>query len=165
MSHYGELIGQYDPFKQDIYRMFSDYFENPKLTKIKDVNGCSMYLTKINSLLGREFRYLIVFVKQDIFPNGHTSDLSDLFWLSLQTRTLVENHNVSTHNYISRRFNPLMKEIILEKKEPPNYYYKCPTYNLLSVLLIGKKNGEMEYQQRGTIVTAIETYSTVITLN
>lgn len=165
MSQYGELIGSYDPFKDNIYKMFTLYFENPNMTKIKDINNFSMYLTKIHSLLGREYRYLIVIVNKDNFPNGRSTNLANLYWISLQTRTLIENHDVQAHSYNPRHYQPLSKEINLISKENKVYSYKCPTYPILNIILLAKKDGDNEYTQRGNIINAIETYNTIITFN
>ena len=73
MAQYGELLTGFDPFKDEMYKLFDTYFERPILTKIKNINNYSMYLIKMHSMLAREFRYLIVFVPKDDYRFGHTS--------------------------------------------------------------------------------------------
>lgn len=152
----------YDPQKDELYKTFDLYFEHPILTKIKNVGEYSMYLTEIHSLLGREHRYLIAFVNKDDYPLGHEQELSRLYWITLQTRTMTDHHRVRRHKYIPRRFPPLMKSIILSSRDENSSKYSCPDYRNLEVILLPRKGGEMEYSQRGTIVTALETYSTII---
>ena len=62
MSEYGQIINpEYKPEKNSVYNSFSEYFGDPLLTKIKDVEQYSVYMTKIQSMLGTTYRYLIVF--------------------------------------------------------------------------------------------------------
>ena len=63
MSQYGEILDTfYDSGKENMYKAFTKYFNNPNMIKIKDVNGYSMYMTKTYCLLSNECRYIIVFV-------------------------------------------------------------------------------------------------------
>ena len=87
MAQYGELIiseSKHDP----IYAVFAEYFDNPKMTKVKTINGYSMYVVKIRSHLSKDNRYLIVFSKQNFDESLY---LENIQWDSLQTRTL-DNH-------------------------------------------------------------------------
>lgn len=162
MAQYGELLDEfYDPVKDSIYALFSSYFENPLMTKLKDVTGHSMYICKIHALLGIEFRYVIIFVYKDEVPFGTQIRLSNLPWLSLQTRSLQEEHNIPYHTYIPRRLQGLEQKISLIHKDFQQYKYKVENLPLIITLLPKTKN-DMEYNNNGTLVTAIETYHTII---
>ena len=174
MSKYGEPIDiSYDPNKNKIYPLFTQYFGDLSMTKIKDVKSgatnFSMYLAKIHCLLSTEHRYVIVFVEGDKLPIGNNELLSNLEWINLQTRSLPENHNLPPQHYRPRRMPELMKKIELSQEQKDssrnessrtNYIYKSSDYPL-QITLIPRKN-EMEYQNKGTIVSALETYSTII---
>ena len=53
--------------KRIIYSLFSNYFGDPVMTKIKDQNIFSMYAARKNVLL-RNFNYLIVLTRRDFKP-------------------------------------------------------------------------------------------------
>ena len=59
--NYGEAFDvDFIPGKQNIYDMFTSYYNNPKMTKLKDIEQYSMYVAKAYCLLNKECRYLIV---------------------------------------------------------------------------------------------------------
>jgi len=162
MAFYGELIDpSYDPNKDNIYNAFSEYFENPMMTKIKDVNEFSVYMAKMHCLLSTVHRYVIIFVDNDGFPVGNTESLSKFKWIFLQTRELTDNHNIQPQRYKPRRYKLLMKNIQLINKSPENYTYSVEDYPL-KVNLLPKTNDQMEYQPSGNVITALETFSTII---
>lgn len=162
MAYHGQRLDvDYDPAKEDIYSLFSDYFKNPKMTKIKDIQNYSMYICKIHALLGIEYRYVIVFVNKDSFPVKTEKFLSQLYWISLQTRTLTDEHDIPSHAYVPRRIQELDKKIQLIHKTNDQYKYRVESLPF-EITLLPKTKG-LDYQPTGTVVTALETYNTVIT--
>jgi len=161
MAYHGQPLDvDYDPAKEDLYSLFSQYFKNPKMTKIKDINNYSMYICKIHALLGIEYRYVIVFVNKDELPNGTEKFLLDLYWISLQTRTLTDEHNIPSHAYIPRRIPELDKKIQITTKNNEQYKYKVDDLPI-EITLLPKSKG-LDYQPTGTVVTALETYHTIV---
>ena len=164
MAHYGEVIdSSYDPNQDKVYPLFIEYFGNLSMTKIKDIGEYSMYMAKIRCLLSTENRYVIIFVHNDKLPIGSTDNLSNFRWLNLQTRTLPEVHNIPAQTYRPRRLPSLMKKIELVSKTADSYCYKSADYPI-QITLLPKKSGDMEYQPKGTIVSALETYQTIISV-
>lgn len=162
MASYGQLINSgFDPVKESVYTLFTEYFENPVMTKIGDVNNFSKYLTKIHALLGVEFRYIIVFVRKNNAKPGSQLSLDRLKWVSLQTRTLSDEHDLSWHAYIPRRLPDLDKKITLVNKDERQYVYTVQDLPLI-VTLLPKSKG-LDYNSSGTVVSALETYQTIIT--
>lgn len=162
MAYYGQSLDvDYDINKENVYSLFCEYFKNPKMTKIKNVNKYSMYITKIHALLGIEFRYLIIFVKGDEYSLGTEKLLSELHWISFQTRTLTDEHNIPYHTYIPRRIPALDKKITLNSKDNHQYKYAVD-YLPIEITLLPKSTKGMDYQSTGTVVTALETYYTVV---
>lgn len=162
MAHYGELLDtSYDPSKNTIYETFVKYFGDLNMTKIKDVDTYSMYVAKIQCMLGREYRYVMVFIDKDNVAMKNESRLSDLRWVSLQTRTMLYNHNIQSQKYTPRRMPELMKRITLVTKTGTSYVYHSEEFPL-EVTLLSKKKDEMEYQPTGNVITALETYNTII---
>jgi len=161
---YGEVIdGAYDPTKQNIYNLFSVYFNNPEMFKKKDVQHFSMYIVKIHSMLSNVYRYLVAFVNKDEQEIGTKANLKDLNWSSLQTRTFPANFQYPIHSYNPRRFPPLMKKITLNTKNKESYMYDVEEFPLTVTLLRQKPNEDNEYHPSGVIPVALETYQTIVT--
>lgn len=163
MAHYGEILdAHYDPRRDTVYPLFVEYFNDPVMTKIKDVNDYSMYMAKIHALLGVEYRYLVVFVHQDTLNVKSTEKLSNLQWISLQTRTLTDNHDIAFHSYNPRRLPGLMKTITNTSPNTGKYTYKVDSLPITITLIPKEKDGKNEYSSTGVVVTALETYNTIV---
>ena len=159
---YGEILDtSYDPNRDDVYRLFIKYFGDLLMTKIKDVQNYSMYAAKIRCGLSTVHRYVIIFVQGDNLPLGNTDQLRTFRWESLQTRALSDNHNIAPQTYRPRRMPEFLDKINLVSSVDKTYIYHAEKQPLVLTLL-AKKSGEMEYQPTGSIVTAIETYSTIV---
>jgi hypothetical protein len=165
MAQYGELLDPYEPEKDDVYTNLDNYFNHPVLTKIKNVSDLSVYMVKTNCLLTNEYRYIVVFVKQDHTPVDTGKPLKNLSWVSLQTRTLQDNHDLPAHDYQPRAIGPLNKKISRVGKTKDASTYKCESLPLTITLLHTKADFELEYQQQGNIISALETYHTIITMD
>ena len=161
--HHGELLNTYDPNKESLYEYFDIYFNHPNMTKIKDVENYSVYMTKTYCLLSNECRYIIVFVNIDSMPTYTQERLINLKWHSLQTRTLPEQHSLPSHNYQPRRLSSLNVVIRREKIDPEASTYVCDNLPITVTLLHTKNGGSNDYQNQGTIISALETYQTIIT--
>jgi hypothetical protein len=161
MSQYGQLLDSFEPDKEKMYKSFDDYFNHPTMVKIKDANNHSMYMSKTYCLLSNECRYIIAFVIQDQMPVWTQESLLTLQWVSLQTRTLADNHKLPPHGYQPRREGPLNVTINRTKVTPESSTYTCKDLPLTVTLL----HGASEYQDRGNIIAALETYSTIICVN
>jgi len=164
MASYGELLETYSPDTERLYQKFSDYFNHPTMHKIKDVNGHSMYMAKTYCLLSNECRYIVAFTKQDRLPPGSEQALRALPWVSLQTRTLADKHELPSHDYQPTRSSPLNKTITRVSRTRDVSVYSCEEFPLTVTLLHKEPNLPMEYQDKGTIITALETYQTIVTL-
>ena len=162
MAQYGELILEYNSETESVYQYFADYFGNPNMTKIKNTQDLSMYLTKIHCLLSNEFRYLIILVNEDNLPLGAEKLMINLPWKSLQTRTLEENHNVSIHKYNPTNNTPLNRIINRTQTTDTFSTYQCEELSLTITLL--HKKDKNEYRAEGKIINALETYQTIITI-
>ena len=116
-----------------------------------------MYGVKINISLGIEFRYILAFVEKDLNQVGQPKDFKDLKWIVLQTRTLEDDYNIPIHDYIPRRLAELDSTI---KLLDTNYNYTVEKLPIKITLI--PKTGGMEYHSSGTLLSAIETYQTII---
>jgi len=137
------------------------YFNNPNMTKIKDIQTFSMYMSKTYCLLSKECRYLVAFTYRDNAPNGINRPLVDLEWVSFQTQTLTDNHELPPHSYQAQRAGPLTASIQRVSNTPNASTYSCADFPIVITLLHTDK-GVAEYQNSGTIIAALETYRTIL---
>jgi hypothetical protein len=159
----GQVINpDYDPRKNYVYESFTEYFNNPSMVKIKDVEVYSMYMIKIYAMLGNAYRYLILFVDKDNNKIGAKKPMSSLEWTSLQTRTLQENHDIPQHIYDVRKTDTMSQKIKINTKDDQQSTYSVETFPISVTLLHTRKNNIHQYNQSGTIVSALETFQTVI---
>jgi len=163
MTNYGYAFdSSYDPTHDNIYKLIYNYFDNPILYKIKDVDSYSLYSVKIHSLLGTEYRYIIATVEKDKNPLGTGFKLSDIEWKAFQTRTLTEEYKVPSITYNIKKQSPYTDIISVIKRTNQSTEYKARSFPMI-ITLLHKNNIEYEYQDKGTIISALETYRTIIT--
>jgi hypothetical protein len=168
---FGQVINPtYDPSKNHVYESFSAYFKNPVMTKIKDVKLSekamySVYMVKIRALLGNAFRYLILFVDKDDNSIKTNKYMNDCEWISLQTRTLEENHSIATHSYQSVRKPPMNQKISIKTRDDKKSIYNVDKFPLEITLLHTRKNHSYQYNPNGTIASALETFQTIVNFN
>ena len=164
MASYGEIIDNYDPARDLVYKYFTTYFRNPMLTKIKDTDKHSMYLTKLYCLLNRECRYIIVFIEKNLHSPGTLEELKTMNWISFQTRTLTEQYNdLEPHGYEPLAEGPLSAHINKINITKEISTYNCDEFPIIVTLLHTEKNTPETYQKSGTIINALETFHTIIT--
>lgn len=162
MAQYGQVLdGGYEPEKDYVYSLFVNYFNNPTMTKIKDVGNYSMYGCKIYCLLSKECRYIIAITHMDNYTSGTVEELKNIKWISLQTRTLSEQYNVETHVYEPKSEGPLATRITRVKKDNNSSTYESNELPIIITLLHTPKKSN--YQDKGTVVVALETWETIVT--
>ena len=167
MAEYGTMIDEFASVNEDIYEMFTNYFNNPIMIKTKNEEQYSVYVCKLYCLLNKECRYIIVFTKIDTNPIGVELPLKLLEWVSLQTRTLPsdEYNNIKSHGYIPKEMGPLLAKINRVKITDEASTYKCDDYPIIITLLHTRSKTSLTYQNRGTVIAALETWETIVTFN
>jgi len=172
MSQYAEIISDLDEPKVSsqfsvVESHFDNYFNKPSMTKIKDTYDerekpvYSMYACKLYCLLNRECRYIIAITLYDTLPVGFQTRLSNLNWVSLQTRSLLDNYQIPTHSYEPTRNTPLNCKITRTKAFDSHSEYTCSLFPV-KITLLHTETSKF-YQTEGTIVAALETFQTIIT--
>jgi hypothetical protein len=161
MSTYGLVID--DEVEHDaLLDYFDDYFNHPTLYKIRDVEGkYSLYMVKIHCLLNTQFRYIIMIIPIDTNPLHAPIKMRGIKWVALQTRELTENHKIPSHRYQPSTLSPLNKKIERVEQTETSSIYFCTDYPLTVKLL--HKKGINEFQNKGTLISALETFQTIIT--
>jgi hypothetical protein len=166
MEQYGEILdGGYEPEKDYIYNLFTKYFNNPTMRKIRNQGNFSLYAVKIYGLLNKESRYLIVITNIDSNNIGTAEELRTIKWVSLQTRTLSDKMNVEVHGYTAMSEGQLTATIVRTGITKEASTYKCNNLPLIVTLLHTEKKDSNVYQPKGTVIAAIETYETIITFS
>ena len=162
MAFYGELLDTYDPDKEMVYNLFLSYYGNPNFTKIKEEEKFYIYMCRVYSLLSNQHRYLIAVVNENKSLKREEK-LSDLKWVSFQTRTLSENFNIDRYSYNQKRGTLLDSEIKKFLCDNISCSYNCEKIPILNITLLNTKDDLLEYQKNGTIISALETFHTIIT--
>ena len=162
MSQYGELLDTFYPFKEEFYTLIDNYFKHPILTKTKDVHNFSVYMVKTNCLLSTECRYIIAIVEKDTNTVKTQKKLAELFWISLQTRTMPDYHDIPSHGYQPKLEPTLLKQIDRIETTKEHSIYSCNDFPIRILLIHRKPNIISEYQPTGNLISAIETYQTTI---
>jgi hypothetical protein len=162
MAHYGEMLDVYEPGVEKIYQDIDEYFNHPMMVKIKDVDNYSMYMCKTYCLLSNKCRYLIAFVDRNGAQLLSPEKLSEMKWINFQTRTLEDQYQVPSHGYQPKMLGPLKALITRVSHDVKSSVYSCNDYPI-KVTMLNDENKE-EYKERGNIIAALETYSTIINI-
>ena len=167
MAQYGTMIDEFASVNEDIYEMFTNYFNNPTMVKTKNEDRYSVYVCKLYCLLNKECRYIIIFTKIDTNNINDELPLKSLEWVSLQTRTLPydEYNNIKSHGYIPKEIGPLLTKINRIKITDEASTYTCDDYPIIITLLHTRTKSSLSYQNRGTVIAALETWETIITFD
>jgi hypothetical protein len=166
MSKFGQIINELSEESDiisDMYDLFDYYFDHPTMTRVRDIDDNVVYMTKIRCLLSRECMYIVAIVKNNKYLHPQEK-LKDLFWESLQTRTMFEKVEIPSHEYRPKKLIPLMVPITRTESTDRYSSYMCEKFPI-NITILNKKEGPSEYQDKGTIVNALETYQTIITIN
>lgn len=148
---------------KNIYDSFSEYYKSLIFTKIKNVDNFSLYAANIKCNLGKGYRYIIITVPLDKTIEGFNTRISNLMWVSLQTRFIETNFNISPQYFNPPKINEFDTEIILEERTEKTTTYISVSLPMKLTLL--NTNKGRDYANRANIRVALETYQTIITLN
>jgi hypothetical protein len=164
--NYGTKIDYYNSEEEKVYNIFTDYFNNPVLTKVNDDNFYSTYASKSgNSMMNIYKRYLIVIVLKDNKQLGNKENLSNLKWRSLQTRTFNKEYDTDITNFEHTPSTQPHYEIALKDRGEKYCIYTCLNLPIYVTLLLENwedKQSTLRYQSKGTLSQAIETWKTSI---
>jgi hypothetical protein len=152
-----------NPERDYIYQLISKYYDEPIMTKIKNVDSLSMYVCQLPCLLMNEKRYLIAIVHKDDHEFGYTQSLNTFRWISFQVRSLQEEsyQNIPIHQYKIKRDDRFMIGLTIKNRNQEISVYDSEL-GVFTVSLLHCKNQEYEYPNEGNLVSALETYQTVL---
>jgi hypothetical protein len=153
----------FSPEKEYIYDIFSQYYDNPLLYKIKSENGVSIFGVQLPSLLLNEKRFLIVTFNGGFFEQQR---LRNIPWTTLQVRTLTNNNeynHLPIFKYKRKKFAVYNQPLKVTTRTKDITHYKTKKLPI-EVSLLHTKGLEYEYPNEGTLISALETFQTVIKL-
>jgi hypothetical protein len=150
-----------DPVKEYVYQLFTEYYDNMTLRKVKDDDKFSVYMARLQCLLLNEQRYLIAVIPRDQFPPSHQKPLENLRWVSLQIRNLEEEYSIQPQTYNMKRTQDFQRRIKVESRNE-----NVTTYNVqdlpIKLSLLHTRGQEYEYPNEGSLISALETFRTII---
>ena len=172
----GRLSQEFDPWRERARSSFrvlvNEYFESPTLVKLRETPTTDIWYCNIRTLLKQQTRLLLAITPRSSIPIGTLNPLEQLQWSSIQTRTLPEYmKDVPFHEYTPKHNTRLKIPISVDARKSEYTSYspvdKMSTVNFVVHLLHSSEDDEggiYQYQDTGNVITAIETYKTIINL-
>lgn len=158
---YGQIIDN----TCQIHKLFVDYFENPVLTKYKDNEENSVYITPIRSLIGgNNYRYLLVITDKDDVPLGNIKNMKDLNWNIISTKSDSKDYNIDRlHSYKIKTNKDLNKILNLKNVTETYKTFENQDLNLTASLIFTDKDN-YGFLEKTYLINALETYNCVVNL-
>jgi len=146
------------------YEMMDDYFDSPILYKMEEIDDTSIYVIQIKSMLLNEKRYIILFCRKDNFAIGSGRPMKEIGWYCLQCRTLEKEsyETVPKHFFVIKREPRFSLELKLHNRNEKISIYECPKIPFLEISMLHTKNMLYEYPEEGNLLSALETYQTIL---
>lgn len=153
-----------DPSRDVFYSLLDEYYDSPIMTKIKNIgNEYSMYAEKLACLLLNEERYIIAICPIDNNPINTRVHLKGLRWLSFQSRSLHEDLPVNgNHQYEIKRADKFNLLLTLSERTEKYTKYNIKDNTSINVTLLHTRGLEYEYPNEGNLISALETFQTVL---
>jgi len=152
-----------DPEKEYVYKIFTDYFDNIRLSKMKNEKDLSVYMARFPCLLLNEQHCLVVLTQRDNYPPSHVESLENLRWISIQTRTFASDAflDLNPQSYEAKRDGVFERRIVNVSRSKEVSIYHVEDLPLI-VSLLHVRGNEFEYPNDGTLNAALETFRTII---
>ncbi len=149
----------------NVYNSFLNYFGDLQLKKIKCQQGYCIYAACNKTGLSVP-RYLFAIVPQRL-SQYETARLSQLHWVSLQTRTSNDHHVVPTFTHLlSETQKKSLPDIckVIDRNQQETIYSTDSLPIKVRLIHDSKKNNYLQYPDSCKLFQAIETYNSVIDL-
>lgn len=149
---------------QHFYDLIGDYYNNPVMYKIKNDTTKSMYGIQLPSRFLNQ-RFYVICITPPLAENE--LPLKELPWESLQVRTSTsDNYShlpVYEHRVKDNKRFEIPLEIVSRNREIS--VYRTKNDSILKVSLLHSKGLEYEYNDKGTLKSALETKQTILQFN
>lgn len=150
-----------DPFKEYTFQLFTTYYDNMIMHKTRDDEKFSIYMARLQCLLLNEQRFLIAIVPRDQYPPFYQKRLEELRWVSLQIRNLEEIYDIQPQSYQMKRTPDFQRRIKVVSRNQEVTTYTVDNLPI-HVSLLHTRNDEYEYPNEGSLISALETFRTMI---
>ena len=194
------LINHNYIMKQDIYNSLVEYFGDVVMTKLNskstsDGNVYGLYYCRIGCMLCIDNRYLLVIIKESSTNNGTNENeqtvpvgtqmyLSNLHWISFQTRSIDDFETVNPYDIKIKQQNVkndrnaiIDMEMKISEELNDRVRYECSEHYPITIDIMKKKSKEKNiydmmdgyekeyYTPTCSIQTLLESYQSVLTIN
>lgn len=152
-----------NPVYRKIRNLINNYYDLPMMQKIKNDGDKSVYMCRIQSMLLHDHRYLIVVCPIDDSPVGVRSHISDLSWECLQAR-ILENEDymsLSQHSYEPKRDAVYLMDVSRIYQSEDYSIYDSSNHQI-EITLLNTVKDKYEYPDKGTLLSCLETFQTII---
>lgn len=164
------MNSRFDP-KDNVRKAISDVYNGVIMTKTnqweKEPYGTyGIYKARLNSYTSSDNNIIIAIVPDDVNPLGTNKLIDSLPWVSFQTREMTNSKkdlngfNLPFQNYMIKNDSILHDKIKLTSETPTKYIYRAENLPLKVELL--KLREDSQFASEGTIWSALEVYSTIV---
>lgn len=152
--------------KLEIYKAITDIYKSFQMTKTSQFDSFGVYKARVECYVCSDIRYIVAVVENDNDPIGTIKPLTELNWISFQTRMTKDQNEFKRFNMFARTYTLPPKSIlndrikkIGETREKTVYETENLPLNV-EILHISEND---TFTDKGTIIAALELYQTVIT--
>ena len=152
-----------NPIYRKIRNLINTYYDFPIMQKMKNEMDKSVYMCRFHSLLLHDHRYLIAVCPIDDSPIGVRTRISDLSWECLQARMLENEDYMSLiqHSYETKRDSVYLMEVS-RTLQSEDYSVYISSNNQIEITLLNTVKDKYEYPDKGTLLSCLETFQTII---
>lgn len=147
--------------RERIYSLFIACYGDLQFTKVKESATHHVFMVKLNTNLLTDNKYLVAVVSKE-YNTPQICYLSQLKWDSFQTRTMKENYDIVSVNIHKNPIKEFLSPIYASKHGKTNTLYDVESLPI-KVMLLHKKGKMYEYEDKGRVDLALETYQTIVT--
>ncbi len=141
--------------------IFNDHFKNLVFTHVKNTDGYGVYAAHIHSLLGDGNKYILVVVPFHMCIKPQVK-LHELWWVSIQTRTLQNGYKLPKQHFNNPHTNPEISLTVKDRSLEKTTYY-CPLPIQIDLLHNIKKKSVYQYEDKESLGRALFSFNCVVT--
>jgi hypothetical protein len=151
-----------------VYSMFSDYYSGLQMTKIKDAGSFSVYYANIHTMIMSSRRYIMVTVPQDINIPGTKIPLSQLKWVSLQSRETDDEYKLKPQTYkpSPQSLNNLKNIYLVQKKsEDDHVSFNIENDQIPVTVTMLRSSSSVNFPKRFPLEWALKEFKTIVMIS
>ena len=151
-----------------IRQKINNVFSNFLMTKVEQFNEYGIYKALVDALTTGDSKYIVAVVPNDNLQIGSERLLSSLNWVCFQTRTTdnvrreFNNIEVYPQSYFINSSNNVADPVKLVDEKRTHFLYRPD--NLPLKIEVLKLSGSDNFASRGTVLSALELYQTILTI-